>query len=302
VRYASLDTNAGGKFGERTRDLAFDIYSQVAQAAKQSQTTRLLGDLKVRNVIATGHSHPHLYPYYNAIQPLAGVIDGFVFHGATGQALRTDLKTPAFRLFSEREVIDANALDLPDRDFLRTWEVAGAAHADWDLIEVLDRVLERDLPQFTGNETCDKPPMSRIPSRLVQNAVYDWMKVWIETGKQPPHAPKITVKPSGEKVETGPIIVRDENGNALGGIRLAQLAVPVATDTGENAGGQFCGIYGAHIPFDRAKLDRLYPTHAAYVDAVERVTQSNLTTGFITREGADETIREAKQSKIGKSR
>ena len=297
-RYASLDTDAGGKFRGNALALAFDIYSQAAQAAKQSQTTRLLGDLKVRNVIATGHSLPHLYPYYNGIQPLARVIDGFVIHGATGQAVRTDLKTPVFRLFSELEVVQ-NALDLPDRDYLRTWEVAGAAHADRDLIDALDAVLERDLPQFAGNEACDKPPMSRIPARMVQHAAYDSMKVWIEKGKQPPGAPKIQVSPAPSEGERR-VIARDTNGNALGGIRLAQFAVPVATDTGENSGGQFCNIYGSHVPFDQMKLDRLYPSHAAYVAAVEKITESNLKAGFITKEDAEQTVREAQQSKIGK--
>ena len=226
------------------------------------------------------------------------MIDGFVIHGATGQALRTDLKTPAFRLFSELEVVQ-NALDLPDRDYLRTWEVAGAAHADRDLIDALDAVLERDLPQFAGNEACDKPPMSRIPARMVQHAAYDSMKVWIEKGKQPPGAPKIQVSPAPSEGERR-VIARDTNGNALGGIRLAQFAVPVATDTGENSGGQFCNIYGSHVPFDQMKLDRLYPSHAAYVAAVEKITESNLKAGFITKEDAEQTVREAQQSKIGK--
>ena len=48
------------------------------------------------------------------------------------------------------------------------------------------------------------------------------------------------------------------------------------------------------------KLDRLYPSHAAYVAAVEKITESNLKAGFITKEDAEQTVREAQQSKIGK--
>jgi hypothetical protein len=303
-RYGSLDADAGGKFRDRARVLSFDIFSQAAQAAKHPQGVALLGNLKVRNIIATGHSHNHLYPYYNGIHPAAGVIDGFVFHGGgTGQDLRRDLKTPAFRLFSEREVIRAATRDLPDGDYLRTWEVAGAAHADWDLVENLNAVMHRDLPQSSDSETsgmCEKPPLSRIPSRMVQYAVYDAMKTWIEKGKQPPVAPRIQLAAAGTGRGGAPgEIARDDNGNALGGIRLAQLAVPTATDTGENSGGQYCDILGSHIPFDSAKLDRMYPTHAGYVAAVERITEANLKAGYITKDGAEETIRLAKQAKVG---
>src|SRR6185436_9476452 len=95
------------------------------------------------------------------------------------------------------------------------------------------------------------------------------------------------------------VVARDENGNALGGIRLAQFAVPTATDTGVNSGGQYCNIVGSHIPFDVAKLARLYPTHAQYMAAVNRITDENLKAGYITREGAAKTKKEAAQSKIG---
>jgi hypothetical protein len=291
VRYGSLDMDANGKFRNAARVLSFDAFSQVAEAAKHPQEVRLLGNLKVRNVIATGHSHGHLWPYYNGIHPVARVIDGFVFHGTTGPGVRTDSKTPAFRLFSEGEV-NRNTPNLPDTDYFRTWEVAGASHADWDLLQALNPLSKRDLGAGDGETKCDKPTLSRIPAHLVQDAVYDWMKVWIEQGKQPPHGPQIVRSSSGA-------IARDENGNALGGIRLAQIAVPTATDTGENSGGQYCNILGSHAPFDDAKLARLYPSHAAYVAAVDRITDENLKAGYITKTGAEWTKRKARESKIG---
>ncbi len=300
VRYGTLDVNAGGKFGFQ---LSYDIYSQIAQALKHPAGVTLLGNLKVKNIIATGHSGSaaRLIDYLNSIHAISAIIDGFVIHGANGRALRTDLKTPSFRLLSETDVAGPGAIDQPDSDYYRSWEVAGASHADWDLIQVLDVVFQRDAPEFAGNEKCDQPPMSRIPSHLVQDSMYDWMKMWIEDGKQPPRAAKIKVKtPAGGRGSAQrAVLERDEHGNALGGIRLAQFAVPIATDTGENSGGPFCGIYGSHVPFDKAKLDRLYPSHAAYVAAIERITDENLNAGYITKEGAAQTKREAAASKIG---
>ena len=167
-------------------------------------------------------------------------------------------------------------------------------------IRVINPLFARDVPELSGKETCDKPAMSRVPSYLVQDAVYDWMKAWIEKGTRPPHAPPIIMVSagSGRGGERG-VIARDEHGNALGGIRLAEVAVPTATNTGENSGGQFCNIYGSHVAFDAAKLARLYPTHASYVAAVERVSHENLKAGYITKDGAANTIERARQSTVG---
>ena len=199
---------------------------------KNPGAVKLLGNLKVRNVIATGHSGSanQLRIYYNAIHPTAAVIDGFILHGSGAAQLRTDLRTPAWKLLSEYEVSRANFSRQPDSDYLRTWEVAGAAHAGWDLIRILQTFYQRDLNQRVTGATCDRPPWSRVPAFQVQDAVYDGMKLWIEKGMPPPHAPPITFNSSGT-------IARDENGNALGGIRLAEIAVPTAANTGINAGG-----------------------------------------------------------------
>jgi hypothetical protein len=95
-------------------------------------------------------------------------------------------------------------------------------------------------------------------------------------------------------------IIRDELGNALGGIRLSQHAVPTATNTGQNGGGMFCGLLGSYEPFDTARLATLYTTHDAYVAKVKDVTEKNLKAGYIVKEDADQTIADAKSSKIGR--
>jgi hypothetical protein len=289
ARYGSLNVNADGKF---TMELSYDIYSQVAQALKRPEAVKLLGDLKVRNIIATGHSASagRLSDYYNAIHPTAGLIDGFLFHGAPGPQIRRDLKTPGWRLLAETDVVNPAALKQTDHSYLRTWEVAGAAHADWDLIQALDPIYTRDWNQPAEQAKCDKPPLSRVPSHFVQDALYDHMKLWIEKGTLPPQAPPITLASVGTGRGGNPgVIARDENGNALGGIRLAEFSVATATNTGANSGGQYCNIFGSHIPFDAAKLASLYPTPAVYVKAVERITNENLKAGYITKEAAAKT-------------
>ena len=97
-----------------------------------------------------------------------------------------------------------------------------------------------------------------------------------------------------------PVIARDEDGNSLGGIRLAEHAVPTAVDSGQNTGTNFCRLYGAHIDFDQARIAKLYPSHKAYVAEVKKVTESNEKAGYILKIDGDATIAAAEKSTTGK--
>ena len=101
-------------------------------------------------------------------------------------------------------------------------------------------------------------------------------------------------------IEITPKLTPDANGIALGGIRLAEAAVPTAVNNGTNTGPGACARWGYYKAFDVAMLNKLYPTHAAYVSAVEKVTNENLKAGFILKADADATIKEARDSAIGR--
>ena len=58
-------------------------------------------------------------------------------------------------------------------------------------------------------------------------------------------------------------------GNALAGIRLPQMAVPVARYE-----GAICGLAGVTIPFAPQDLAQRYPTHRAYVDKMLAATRT----------------------------
>jgi hypothetical protein len=123
------------------------------------------------------------------------------------------------------------------------------------------------------------------------------MVMWIGYGIAPPYAPEIEIGTIG--VESS--IVRDAFGNALGGIRLAQHAVPTATNTGLNGPAtNFCRVFGSFVPFDELTLDLLYPDHGTYVSQVAQVTRQNVKEGFVVPEDATLTIEAAAQSDIGK--
>ena len=142
---------------------------------------------------------------------------------------------------------------------------------------------------------CDKAPYSHVPFYQVMNAAFDHLVRWVKDGTPPPSAPPIQTS------EVGPpaVVVRDARGNGLGGIRLAELAVPTAINSGQNSGPGFCRLYGSHYDFDAATLATLYPTHASYIAAVKKVTEDNLKAGYILKADADATIAEAEKSAIG---
>jgi len=129
----------------------------------------------------------------------------------------------------------------------------------------------------------------------VMNAAFDHLVRWVNDGVPPPSAPPI------ETTAVGPpaVAARDKHGNALGGIRLAEHAVPTARNTGVNSGAGFCRLYGSHEPFDATTIGSLYPTHATYVTAVHDVTQRALKAGYILKVDADHTIAAAEKSSVG---
>ena len=108
------------------------------------------------------------------------------------------------------------------------------------------------------------------------------------------------------------MIARDKDGLAEGGIRLAALAVPTQfnvgiskpaqTDNGpsrEAIGAGACVRWGYSTDMSIAQLNAHYPSHAAYVTEVRRVTDDNVKQGYILAVDAAATIREAEASHVG---
>jgi hypothetical protein len=294
-RYASLDVTEGGKI---TNDaLSYDIMVATAMAVRGKANKDILGGLKPERLIATGHSQSaaRLGGYVNSIHPLNPVFDGVMLHGGGGK-IRGDIDTKVFKLQSETDVRGPAARQ-PDTAKLVTWEVAGTSHVDSQSEIHFTELgkLNAGLPPGASTAgACDKPPYSQVPFHYVFNAAYDHFVVWIKNGTPPPSAPPIEYTSA-----TPPVIARDEMGNALGGIRMAEIAVPTAVNTGINSGTNFCRLYGSHVDFDQARIATLYPTHKAYVNAVKEITEKNLKAGYILKPDAEATITAAEKSDIG---
>jgi len=309
-RYSSLDVTDGGAV--QGDSLSYDIFTAAGLAVRGRAGQNVLGPLRAERLIASGHSQSagRLAAYINSVHPLASpaVYDAVLLHGGGGR-MRPDLTVKVWKLLSETDVLQQIPVRRPDSDKFGTWEVAGTSHLDYTHAEQLVKLGLRNkqtmLPApgpARGNQQpgpfngCAHPPLSRIPSEYVQNALYDHIARWIKDGTPPPSAPPIEIVTENGK----PTIDRDSFGNALGGIRLAEHAVATAVNSGENTGVGFCFLTGWHEDFDKARLAMLYSSHTSYVSDVKVATDRNLKAGYIVKADAMKTIANAEQSSIGR--
>lgn len=107
---------------------------------------------------------------------------------------------------------------------------------------------------------------------------------------------------SGAKALASPLrykimLARDGHGNALGGLRLPALDVPVATYLGEQPNG----TSGQTLAFDPLTLAGLYPTHDAYVAAVRAATSRAVALGFMLGADGQEWMGRVGASPIGRN-
>lgn len=128
---------------------------------------------------------------------------------------------------------------------------------------------------------------------VVRAALYH-LNEWVKAGKEPPHAPVITLDPGPP-----PTIARDKFGNALGGIRLPYMEAPVGKYVASGTPAQ-CALVPAFVAFDAATLASLYPDHKAYVTDVSRAADRDVKEGFLLSPEAKTVREEAAAADIGK--
>jgi len=122
------------------------------------------------------------------------------------------------------------------------------------------------------------------------------LDTWIRTGDAPPEAPDLEV----EVGPTGTAIVRDDDGIALGGIRLPQVEAPVVALTGDAAPGSsvICLLMGSTLPLAPGRLGELYPTADAYLDAFEQAADDAIDAGFVLADDREALLAGADPSGI----
>lgn len=292
-------------------DISYDILSQAAKAVRD-QYQVLLGGLVPHKIVATGHSQSalRLTTYVNAIQPLERVFDGFVIHGRgnsgiklssgdlrgtpSSTVIRSDASHPVFQLQSEMDVnSQSDTSKATDSAKIRYWEVAGSSHSDQYMLEGVYSVSTRPPA------SCEKPA-NRMPFYRVQNAVYGHLVKWMTQGTLPPTAPRITRSSLLNRIQ------RDSYGNALGGLRLPEIDVPVATygiDNSTTGSTEFldlfaCATSGSHTPFTTTRLSTLYPTRADYYNKYKAAADRALAAGYLLPADHAKALQEASVAPI----
>lgn len=295
---------------------SFDILNQVGVAVADGSAD-LLGGLEPARVIAMGESQSAMFmsTYVNAIHPLAPVFDGFLIHSRgsmlpavdgtyvsnssadasdlleRGVTIRTDLDVPVMLVEAETDLTVlgyANARQ-PDTDRVRTWEVAGTAHADSETLRaVIGGPRDPGVGSLLG---CG--PVNSGPHKEVLRAAVHHLVGWVAGGDPPPEGERIEMAEGDE-----PTIARDDRGNAIGGVRNPLVDVPAATLTGDPPGGGsvddlvgdgdgICLLFGQTIPFDAATMTALYGDADTYLERFRASADEAVAAGFMLRPDAD---------------
>jgi hypothetical protein len=231
--------------------------------------------------------------------PLDGKLDsGSITKGAV--LIRTDLDVPVFLFETETDLTLLGYVPArqPDTKLIHTWEVAGTSHVDAYLIRaVIGGPRDPNVGSFLG---CPQP-VNIGPQHEVLQAAFRQFDRWA-TGSAPPAAgTRIETEPQQAGKE--PVIKRDADGMALGGVRNPLVDVPVATTTGELPHGMtlknsgVCALFGQTIPYDQAKLVALYGNADNYLAKFRASADKEVASGFLLRSDADALIAEAEANR-----
>jgi hypothetical protein len=272
--------------------LAWDVFSQTVQALRTPAGVNALPGLAVKRVIADGESQSAglLTRYYNSIDPLHRVVDGFVFYDGAG-ALRTDSPVKAITVGTEVFGADPGSPQ-PDSATYRRWEVAGASHIGLYDIQYANEISARDgaLKGADGRPTnisglitnCAWTPLwSAVPVHYVVSSAFAHMNEWIKGGEAPSSAPRF----SRDTSVTPATVRRDDKGEVIGGIRLSEFVYPTQMNKGRGNTGSnfFCFITGTHVPYTAGELAQRYPNRDEYLSDVEKLNAKNASDGFILK-------------------
>lgn len=314
---AAWDPERYGSLSISSDDYSFDIFTQAANAiapGRVREPVDPMGGLEVRQIIAHGASQSagRLATYVNAIQPLAGVIDGFILllyfgRGApleVGEAvfapsapgndeaprlpamvesnlIRDDLDVPVMVVNTECEAPACYAVRQPDTDRFRYWESAGTSHIYFQAMQGAAPRIQRDF----GFPIPVQRGINEVPTAPVADAALHHMRVWLQGGSPPPIQPRIEFR--GDPPE----VVRDDHGIARGGIRLPQVEVPIAQNSAIPLSEDFSNrLGGSCVPFAPEAMRALYGSNEEYLARFEEATRSAEKAGVIMPRDADALI------------
>lgn len=293
------------------------------------------------------------FPFSNSVisDPVTGKTDGWL-----RRCLQTRTCPNIFEVNSENEYwakamsvfqLDGSGKDLADPPNVRSYLMSSLPHGPGSGPGIcaqprnplgpnpVMRALLVDLDEWVSSGK--KPPESRMPRRAdgtlvpplpqegmgfpkIPGVTYNGRA---HTGDYFDFGPAfdegiLSVLPPALKGTPYPALVpkTDADGNDLAGIRLPDVAGPLATYTGwalrANAGDDGCDAAGQKIDFAKTKAERLasgdprlsieerYPTHEQYVSAVTRAANALRQDRLLLDEDVQRYIERAEKSNVGK--
>ena len=280
---------------------ALDLYAQIGQALRAPHQ-KALGDLKPTHILAVGESQSAFYltTFADALQPLTNVYDGIFIHsrGGSGASLagtsitksngpddlriRTDLKVPVFMSQTQTDLIQLGyaPAQQPNTAKIRTWEIAGTAHADAFTVGAAANLLGCTTPVNSG------------PQHNVVQAAFTAFDKWVDHGTAPPSPPPFKLSSTNPAA-----LALDAHGNVIGGVRTPAVDVPVSTLSGAPAAGanSICALFGSTVAFTPAQLASLYGTQSNYVAQYTKSLDKAIASGYILSADKASLLAQAEQ-------
>lgn len=306
-----LDPDRYGHLDHPGDAYAYDLFTQIGRGLRAGDgQVRPLGDLEPDHLLAMGESQSAyaLTTYYDGVQPLTGMFDGFLIHSRGAAALplgepgtgtditgavtatdpvrfRTDLDVPVIVVQSETDIRGVMGYEKalqPDDDHLRIWQLAGTAHVD-----------TTQLGPIADRFGCTEP-INAGPMGYMMRAALDALHTWVTGGPAPPTSPEL------ERSDDDGDYVRDELGIAVGGIRSPHVDVPVDVLSGvpSEGGSVACFLAGTTVPIPDAVLAERYEDEADYLEQFRAATDAAIQAGFVLEADRGRMLDEARPERI----
>ena len=247
----------------------------------------------------------------------AQVFDGFLIDADAHAVQPTSYRVPTIHLWSEESAQPVASTSGPNSRIWEVAGMAHVDAWALDQITQELTGSELDTPQVSmaqqeatnatdadyGQEGPTVTAATEFPRRFAVDAALADLETWVDTGTPAPSAPPLEFSAAGPILETAPTapdlpigpdliatninalgligsplaLERDAYGNAIGGLRLPVMSVPVATYNGDDG-----VLVGTSTPFSPATLDSLYPTHADYVADMIAATKTDISERYLT--------------------
>jgi hypothetical protein len=272
--------------------IRWDVIGQAASRLHYPTPSGPLAGLKVRRIYMSGWSFLGStvrswinYGFHDRYRRRDGgpLIDGYLagisassvdaghvplnssvgVHADKAKRRLRSIDSPVIELMSEMEALTNVDPQVPDVDGVRgghrLYELGGTSHGDSGVAgqtrSSVPQLLARRHPGVEPPVRCSVGD-SDSPMRDVAQAALFNLDRWVATGRPPPRARRLALAPDGKD------FVRDRFGNPLGGVRAAQLDVPLVR-YGEPdpslCGGQVPRRMLKRLPVSAALLRQAYP-------------------------------------------